>query len=109
MKKLGLMVFIFTVIMIIGFLDSPIHFEKESALASFPNLSEEEVSTNATNEQPSEENNQVYSLETKLVDIMEDDGYKVEVYREYEVYKDENGKLIETIPTENYQYLRYKQ
>ncbi|WP_075034907.1 hypothetical protein [Halobacillus dabanensis] len=40
---------------------------------------------------------------TKIVD-----GTKVETYREYEVYKDENGNIVKRVPTSNYNYLRYE-
>ena len=31
----------------------------------------------------------------------------VETYREYEIYKDENGQVIKKVPTSNFDYLRY--
>lgn len=40
---------------------------------------------------------------TKIVE-----GAKVETYREYEIYKDENGHVVKEIPTSNYNYLRYE-
>lgn len=33
--------------------------------------------------------------------------YWVETYREYEIYKDEKGNIIEAIPTSNFDYIRY--
>lgn len=109
MKKIAPILIIVATIGFIGYFDSANFFEKQNVIASFPELSDEEVSTNATNEQSSEDDNQIYSLETKLVDVVEDEGYTVEVYREYEVYKDEEGNTIESVPTDNYQYLRYKE
>jgi hypothetical protein len=47
-------------------------------------------------------------LEYRLDKKEEIDGYIVETYREFEIYKDENGKVIQTIPTENYEFIRYK-
>jgi hypothetical protein len=47
-------------------------------------------------------------LESKLVNSEIVDGYKVEEYREYEIYVDESGKTIKSVPTANYQYIRYK-
>ena len=32
----------------------------------------------------------------------------VETYREYEIYKDENGQVVKKVPTSKYEYLRYK-
>ncbi|QQZ11135.1 hypothetical protein I5776_09705 [Heyndrickxia vini] len=48
-------------------------------------------------------------LEYKLVNSKKDkeQGYVVETYREFEIYKDKNGTIYKTIPTENYNYLKY--
>jgi len=37
------------------------------------------------------------------------DGYIVETYREYEVYKDKDGNIIKQVPTSNFDYIRYKE
>lgn len=47
-------------------------------------------------------------LESKLVDTEIIDGYLVETYREYEIYKDEDGNVTKIAPTSNYNYLKYK-
>jgi hypothetical protein len=36
------------------------------------------------------------------------EGYIVETYREYEIYKDQDGNIIKQVPTSNFNYLRYK-
>lgn len=36
------------------------------------------------------------------------DGYIVETYREYEIHRDQDGKILKQIPTSNYEYVRYK-
>ncbi len=46
-----------------------------------------------------------YILESKE----EVDGYVVETYREHEIYKDATGNVIKSVPTSNYEYLKYKQ
>ena len=33
--------------------------------------------------------------------------YIIEEYREYEVFRDENGGILKSIPTSNYDYIRY--
>ena len=48
------------------------------------------------------------SLEYQLEEIREKDGYTIEVYREYEIYRDENGTIVKMIPTDHYNYLRYE-
>ncbi|USK86950.1 hypothetical protein [Peribacillus asahii] len=52
-------------------------------------------------------NGNIYTLETKLVGQKKENGYLVEIYREYEIYKDNNGKIIKSIPTSHFEYLRY--
>ncbi len=50
-----------------------------------------------------------YSVFTqwKLTDRYQDGKYLVEAYREYEIYRDRNGKTVKTLPTENFNYIRY--
>jgi hypothetical protein len=38
----------------------------------------------------------------------EEDGYIVEIYREYEIYKDATGNVVKEVPTSNFEYMRYK-
>lgn len=109
MKKMTSLLILVAIIAIIGYLDSPLFTDREQAITSLPIPTEETASANAANDQSNQEAEQAPLLENKLVDITEDDGYIVEVYREYEVYKDAEGNIIERKPTENYQYLRYKE
>jgi hypothetical protein len=39
----------------------------------------------------------------------EEDGYIVEIYREFEIYKDANGEVIKQVPTSNFEYMKYKE
>ncbi|WP_226670081.1 hypothetical protein [Metabacillus litoralis] len=103
--KIHLPFFLVAVILVIGYLDSPLFSQKEDFVTSLPLPVEESTSANA------QENKQVESfleLESKFVELREEDGYTVEVYQEFEVYKDKEGNLVESIPTTNYHYLRYK-
>lgn len=109
MKKIAPLLILVAAIAIIGYLDSPLFAEREDAITSLPVPTEETASANASNDQSNQKSQQIPLLESKLVEITEDDGYFVEVYREYEVYKDHEGNIIESKPTENYQYLRYKE
>ncbi|MFE8701527.1 hypothetical protein ACFYKX_13060 [Cytobacillus sp. FJAT-54145] len=36
------------------------------------------------------------------------DGFIVETYREYEIYKDKEGNILKQVPTSNFNYLKYK-
>ena len=50
------------------------------------------------------------NLEYRLVETsLTVDGYLLETYREYELYEDENGNILKSVPTANYEYIRYKQ
>jgi hypothetical protein len=46
-------------------------------------------------------------LDYKLEDAQIEEGYLVEIYREYEIYKDRNGEIIKTVATNNLEYLKY--
>ncbi|OIK13272.1 hypothetical protein BIV60_14385 [Bacillus sp. MUM 116] len=46
-------------------------------------------------------------LEEKLEKVEKVDGYFVETYQEYEVYKDDKGKVIKEIPTDHTETLKY--
>ncbi|WP_428910501.1 hypothetical protein [Niallia sp. Krafla_26] len=50
-----------------------------------------------------------YTLEMILEERMIDGEYVIEEYREYEVYRDEDGDIIKSVPTSNFDYLRYYQ
>ncbi|MED4351935.1 hypothetical protein P9265_06235 [Schinkia azotoformans] len=47
-------------------------------------------------------------LEYRFQKRKEIDGYFVETYREYEVFEDAQGNIVKTVPTSNYDYIRYK-
>jgi hypothetical protein len=59
------------------------------------------------NNEESESTSERFTLVERFVDSKEVDGYLVETYRQYEVYTDENGKVIKSVPTSNYSYIRY--
>lgn len=46
-------------------------------------------------------------LVEKLEKVEKVDGYFVETYQEYEVYKDEDGKVKQEIPTDHTETLKY--
>ncbi|WP_407270562.1 hypothetical protein [Radiobacillus sp. PE A8.2] len=49
------------------------------------------------------------SLEWVLEDTNTVGEYIVETYQEYEIYTDENGTVIQELPTANFQYLRFRE
>lgn len=46
-------------------------------------------------------------LEMQFEDTEIVNGNKVEIYREYEVYRNEDNEVIKKVPTDNYEYLEY--
>ncbi|PLT29610.1 hypothetical protein [Peribacillus deserti] len=48
-------------------------------------------------------------LESRLIHTEKEDGYIVETYQEYEVFKDKSGNEIKSVPTTKVEYLRYKE
>ncbi|MDQ0219625.1 hypothetical protein ELQ35_19030 [Peribacillus cavernae] len=54
------------------------------------------------------EENLKFQLDQRLIKQENVDGYHVETYREYEIYKDRKGDVKEVVPTSNYEYIRYK-
>ncbi|WP_078544148.1 hypothetical protein [Litchfieldia alkalitelluris] len=86
------------------------HVEENDSLSGFltsysANGEVEETGANEGADQALE--NIIPVFEDRLVDTQLKDGYIVEEYREYELYIDENGKLLKTVPTSNYNYIRY--
>lgn len=49
----------------------------------------------------------IMELQWKLEDIRVEGNYEIEAYREYEIYKNVQGEIIETRATDHYEYLRY--
>ncbi len=47
------------------------------------------------------------NFETVLLKKEIIEGYIVETYREYEVIRNQEGNIIESVPTMNFNYLRY--
>jgi hypothetical protein len=70
-------------------------------------VSLDEETNGAADKESEEAAAQNYSLDMILEETTEIDGYIIETYREYEIYKDNKGEVIKKVPTSNYDYLRY--
>jgi hypothetical protein len=100
MKKF-LMIFFFSIILgIMAYLDSPYSFinNNYSYLASQPVIAK-------PLEKPTSENLPV--IEKVLDSTEKESGYIIETYREYEVYKDKNGKVVKKEPTSKMDILKF--
>ncbi|MFC5774585.1 hypothetical protein [Ectobacillus antri] len=71
-------------------------------------LGENTTQTVTTESSEQLEHDILFFLESKLVKKETIKGYVIETYQEYEIYKDALGNVVKSIPTSNYQYLRYK-
>ncbi|TYR81595.1 hypothetical protein FZC66_07100 [Priestia megaterium] len=100
MRLLFLSLFFSGLFAVVSYLDhdSQKHFETISPLS----LSDEEIETAAKKEKLT------MTLQQVLITTEKIDGYDVEVYEEYEVYKNEKGEVVDRVATGYYQTLRYK-
>ena len=78
--------------------------EEAEAVTSDSDVLEDERNTG---ENESEEFMTNYTLEMLFEERMIEGDYIIEEFREYEVFRDENGNIIKSIPTSNYDYIRY--
>lgn len=98
--------FLLFIIGVVAYMESEIFFEKQNKISMIPvNSNESEVPTsgNATEDITVE-----VVFEYMLVDSEVIDGYILETYREFEIHKDRGGNVIKSVPTSNFDYLRYK-
>ncbi|MBM4763413.1 hypothetical protein [Bacillus sp. B15-48] len=75
----------------------------------FKSFSEEPEAVTAFKTDTDLLNEQIPSLEMYLVSQEKNGVEIIETYQEHEVYFDENGEVIKTVPTSNFDYLRYKE
>lgn len=106
MKKTIALIGLFLSLMFIFYIESSyfgIDSNNENQYPYIPVISDpefaEEVDTNMEEIVP--------SLEYFFEEQFEQDGYIVETYREYEVYKNDIGQIEKKVPTSNYDYIKY--
>ncbi|MFD1851139.1 hypothetical protein [Oceanobacillus bengalensis] len=80
----------------------------ENPSGSAPNFSDETVNVVEVAKTKEQIQHTVPSIEHRLEDKKEEDGYIVETYRTYEIYKDKDGEITDIVPTSDYDHLRYK-
>jgi len=100
-KKISLI----SIIILLGFIayiETPTaKINKNQVLFYGSTNEEQEVSSNAS---------EIFGapdLEYKLDETKEVDGFIVEVYREYEIYKNRQGEVVKTVATDNTEYIHY--
>ncbi|MCM3567758.1 hypothetical protein [Neobacillus mesonae] len=85
-----------------AYLDSPYSFMNKNYSYS----AEEPVIAQPASIQPADADEEPELVE-KLEKTEKSDGYIVETYQEYEVYKDKDGNITEEIPTSKTETLKY--
>ncbi|WP_110114432.1 hypothetical protein [Bacillus sp. CGMCC 1.16541] len=101
-QKMVTGVFLLVIVIALGFFDA----HSWSALDQPKPLMAEEETIMVSNEEKPEE--QTIEFEQVLVHKEEVDGYLVETYQEHEIVRDKDGELIDLVPTDHYDYIRYK-
>ncbi|MGE8206394.1 hypothetical protein ACQKP0_17945 [Heyndrickxia sp. NPDC080065] len=99
-KKSLAAIFIICTLIFLAYLNGKTENDLSNVHTSIPVFNDEQEETTEEGVNP--------IFEYKFIDSKKEDGYVIETYREYEVYKDRNGTVIKTIPTKNYNYLKYK-
>ncbi|MDQ0200060.1 hypothetical protein [Neobacillus ginsengisoli] len=101
-KNVIMGLFLLLIIALVAYLDSPFSIiNKDYSYTA--DVSEPAVAQPIDESPPTD----VPVLEEKLEKREKVDGYIVETYEEYEVYKDKNGKVIKSEPTSKTDILRY--
>ncbi|MCC3358590.1 hypothetical protein [Bacillus sp. REN16] len=105
MNKFMAAIGILFIIFVTGVIEADDVFVYKNAISVSDMSSDEEVTAN-----PEEKNSvkgMIPELEMQFVDTEVVNGNKVEIYREYEVYRNEANEVIKKVPTDNYEYLEY--
>lgn len=105
MNKFLAAIGILFIIFVTGVIEADDVFEYKNAISVSGQSSDEEVTVN-----PEEKNlveGLIPELEMQFVDTEMVNGNKVEVYREYEIYRNEANEVIKKVPTDHYEYLEY--
>lgn len=92
--------FLCIIVLLVAYLDSPYSFIHSGFSYS---TSEPAVAQPVEVEPPTD----VPVLENRLESVEKMDGYYVEIYQEYEVYYDEEGKVVKREPTSKTESVRY--
>ncbi|MEH7383508.1 hypothetical protein V7138_23825 [Bacillus sp. JJ1533] len=104
MNKFLAAIGILFIIFVTGIIEADDVFEYKNAISVSGMSSNEEVTAN-----PDEKmiEGLVPELEMQFVDTEMVNGNKVDIYREYEVYRNEANEVVKKVPTDNYEYLEY--
>nr|WP_263326721.1 hypothetical protein [Neobacillus sp. Marseille-Q6967] len=85
---------------LVAYLDSPYSFVHND----FSYMTSEPVMSQPVEVEPSSD---IPVLEQKLESVKKSDGYIIETYQEYEVYYDDEGNVIKSVPTSKTETVKY--
>jgi len=94
---IGLIIAIFTT----AYLDSPYSFMNKN----YSTVTEGSRPAAVMFEKPAPN---LVELEMKLIDQQERNGYIIETFREFEVKRNKEGKVIESVPTAKVEIIKYR-
>jgi hypothetical protein len=92
--------FLFFILSLVAYLDSPYSFLNKNYAYS---ADQPVIAQPAEVEPPTD----LPVLEEKLEKTTHVDGYTVETYQEFEVYRDKNGNVTKRVPTSKTETLKY--
>ncbi|CDQ38634.1 MULTISPECIES: hypothetical protein [Virgibacillus] len=98
MKKTLSLFFLIVILGLVAFWETA-----ETKHGFTPTFREGEDTLEVSNEVETDSTLEYMKEETEV-----ENGYRIETYREYEIYTDKEGNIIKREPTSNYNYLRYK-
>lgn len=115
MKKFIYLLVVIALIACVSYFESPnsnwTHPNEQTTIyPSIPTVEDSDTPETAetnTDVENEEEEAALASLELKLEKSELVDGYIVETYREFEIYSNEDGEVIKSVPTDHYEYLKY--
>jgi hypothetical protein len=100
-KKISF-ILVIVLLAFIAYIETPTaSINKNQVLFYSPTNEDQEVSSNT------DEIFGAPELEYKLEETKEEDGFIVEVYREYEIYKNRQGDIVKTVATDNTEFIHY--
>lgn len=101
MKKISF-ILVIVLLAFIAYIETPTaSINKNQVLFYSPTNEDQEVSSNT------DEIFGAPELEYKLEETKEEDGFIVEIYREYEIYKNRQGDIVKTVATDNTEFIHY--
>ncbi|WP_453990215.1 hypothetical protein [Bacillus nitroreducens] len=105
MNKFLVAIGILSIIVVTGIIEADDVNEYKTTISVSGTFTDEEVEANSDAEDPIE--GLIPELEMEFVGTEVVNGNKVDIFREYEIYRNEANEVIKKVPTDYYEYLEY--